>query len=107
MKKLFILILLVSCYSCTTQTNSFDVVCDAYTKSTKQFANDHAAAFSAIKHDLTKSLAENDPAYVAWLAIIYAEPEQRYMLYQSAAADTLSSSWECKAMKKNAANIGM
>lgn len=107
MKKLFILMSLFSFYSCTAQTNSFDVVCDAYTKTTQQFANDHAAAFTAIKQDLAKSLTANDPAYIAWEAVIYAEPEQRYMLYQSAASDTLSSSWECQAMKENAANIGM
>lgn len=107
MKKLFILMSFFSFYSCTAQTNSFDVVCGAYTKTEKQFANDYAAAFTAIKQDLTKSLTASDPAYVAWEAVIYAEPDQRYMLYQSAATDTLSSSWKCKAMKENAANIGM
>lgn len=54
---------------------------------------------------LDNQLSESDNAHIAWLAIRNAIPEQRYMLFKTAAEETLSKNWSCPAMDELAQKL--
>lgn len=89
--------------------NDFDKVC-GYFQQLEQLPRadtmTHIERNEFILNKISQGLQAESNARVAWEAISYAEKDERYSLFKSAAEDVHSSIWDCPAMEKLAAKTG-
>ncbi|WP_460237440.1 hypothetical protein [Aurantivibrio plasticivorans] len=105
---LSICILSVSLSACATD-NDFNKVCSYFVELISQSDIEkltHLQKNDFIFSKIDSNLAPNSDAAAAWKAISSAESSQRYMLFQSAASDSLKSDWQCLEMEKLAPKTG-
>lgn len=95
--------------SACSADSDFDKVCEYFTE--LSLVSDveklsHLQKNEFIFSKINNGLDASSDAAAAWKAISSAESSQRYMLFQSAAADSLKLEWQCPAMKELASTTG-
>lgn len=114
---LAVLIALVAMQSCTTknteirelETTQFGIFCEQFTLLAKNTElSDLSTVERARELDriLLEKITPSSNVYLAWSAIINAEPSQRAMLYKGAASNVGIEDWNCPAVEQYASKVG-
>jgi hypothetical protein len=113
MNKLFVIasmaLALFISFTIHASENDFDKVCDYFgelQKMANEAAMTHQQRNTFIMDKISKDLPAASNARAAWEAIGYAEAEQRYELFKSAAESVINTPWQCPAMEKLAPKTG-
>lgn len=104
----FLVTLFISFPSHAAETD-FDKVC-RYFQQLEQLADvnsmTHQQRNTFILDKITNNLPISSNARAAWEGISYADANQRYELFKSAAESVINVPWSCTAMEKLAAKTG-
>ena len=96
-------------FSACAADNDFDMVCGIFKELQSKSDLDKLSAQQRetfITERVTKALDSSSAARVSWEAVVAAEPNQRYKIFQSGAEEVLGKSWSCKPMEDLAPSIG-
>lgn len=105
---IFIFFISFSLTACAAD-NDFNIVCDIFRELQNKsdlvkLTPQQRETF--VTKRVNKTLKTSSAARISWKAIVSAEPDQRYEIYQDGAEDVLSKVWKCEAMRRLASTTG-
>lgn len=105
---LSLIVFFTACSKDVKNVSDFDLVCQYFQELERsndltQMSNRQRNSFIVEKINTN---IPNSNAGASWEAVSYADPEQRYDIFQIGAEEVLGAKWQCKAMQSLAGSTG-